>query len=214
MFAVPQQSKRQGVHNNALLLVYGLFEGVESVFVRVEEPETSSTELKRLEDIYNMDTSEFLLLKKAGVSPTGDENVDEMWLHMHSINERAKMVSHEHKASLTLKDGSKLGLLIADTFLTRLGGVFLQKPSSDEALWIKPCRAIHTVGCGPLGVLFLDRNYTVLRVEPVVMPNRIIWQKGATSVLEFAVGSPLSVLEKGDKLHIRPRERKENHTAY
>ncbi len=92
----------------------------------------------------------------------------------------------------------------ADTFLTRLVGLLgRDRMDSDEALWISPCRGIHTVGMRfPIDAIFLDRNMKVVEVRERVVPWRATrFIGGASSVLELAEGGAARAgVQIGDQL--------------
>jgi len=80
----------------------------------------------------------------------------------------------------------------ADSFRTRLSGL-IGRPFLTEgtALWIIPCRGVHTRGMTfPIDVLFLDRTLKVVAVEEDLHPGRmtaIRWK--ARTVLELPAGT-------------------------
>ncbi len=81
-------------------------------------------------------------------------------------------------------------LVIADGFFARLvGWMGRERLPQDQALWLVPCRAVHTLGmrCA-LDLVFLDRHGRILRVDPAVLPWRIRGHLRAHSVLEMAPG--------------------------
>ena len=80
----------------------------------------------------------------------------------------------------------------ADTFWKRLKGLRGRGGlPPGEALWIIPCRGIHTRGMAfPIDALFLDASGTVLSVEENLEPGRfapIRWK--ARTVLELPAGT-------------------------
>lgn len=81
-------------------------------------------------------------------------------------------------------------LSVADTHWTRLRGL-LGLAADDfrngSGLWIVPCHGIHTLGMGfPIDVVYLDRQNTVIHVQPEVRPWRFApVRRQATSVLEL-----------------------------
>ena len=80
----------------------------------------------------------------------------------------------------------------ADTFLTRLIGLLGRDGlMEDEALWISPCKGIHTIGMSfPIDVIFLDDYLKVVALREQVAPWRATrFFKAATSVLELPAGS-------------------------
>lgn len=80
-----------------------------------------------------------------------------------------------------------LRLSIAASFLSRATGLLLDRyPAAHHGLWLKPCRAVHTVGMRrPIDVVFLDRHLTVLHVVHSLQPNRAAWCWGAYSAVEL-----------------------------
>jgi hypothetical protein len=62
-------------------------------------------------------------------------------------------------------------------------------PADGWALWIRPCRAIHTFWLArPIDVLFLDRRLRVARRIDGLAPGRVAWCLAAHSVLELPAG--------------------------
>jgi uncharacterized protein len=80
----------------------------------------------------------------------------------------------------------------ADSFRARLRGL-IGRPSLAEgaALWIIPCRGVHTRGMTfPIDVLYLDRTLRVVAVEEHLYPGRMTpfrWK--ARTVLELPAGT-------------------------
>jgi len=84
-----------------------------------------------------------------------------------------------------------LAIRRADTFRARakglLGASFLDDA---QALWLAPCRAVHTFGMRfAIDVVFLDGRGKVLRIVPNLLPYRLAWCLRAASVLELAAGT-------------------------
>lgn len=80
----------------------------------------------------------------------------------------------------------------ADTALARLVGLLGRRElAPGSALWISPCKGIHTMGMRfPIDVIFLDDEMKVVAVRENVAPwrmTRIVMS--ASSVLEMAAGS-------------------------
>jgi uncharacterized membrane protein (UPF0127 family) len=81
-------------------------------------------------------------------------------------------------------------LAVADTHWTRLRGL-LGRSAHDfgngDGLWIVPCHGVHTLGMGfAIDVLYLDRNMTVIHIQPNLQPWRVApIRREATSVLEL-----------------------------
>lgn len=63
----------------------------------------------------------------------------------------------------------------ADGFLTRLIGLLARRRlGAEEALWLVPCWAVHTIGMRfPIDVLFLDREGKVVTVLEGLRPWRL-----------------------------------------
>ena len=98
----------------------------------------------------------------------------------------------------------------ADSFLTRLLGLLRRKRlAPEEALWLVPGKAVHTVGMKfPIDVLFIDRGKKVVAVVPGMVPNRATrFYFAAHSVLELPKGTIIkSRTEAGDQLDISAEE--------
>ena len=98
-----------------------------------------------------------------------------------------------------LRNGKELSnnVVVADSLLKRLKGLLGRSEMlAGEALWIKPCMAVHTFLMKfPIDVVFLNTKNRVIAVIRNLQPNRItrLYLKSA-SVLEL----PASVLESTD----------------
>jgi len=79
----------------------------------------------------------------------------------------------------------------ADTFRARAKGLLGSRYLDDgDALWLAPCRAVHTFGMRfAIDVVFLDARGKVLRVVPNLPPYRLACCLPAASVLELAAGT-------------------------
>ena len=86
------------------------------------------------------------------------------------------------------QQGGQAGGGLADALGGLLGSDGL---AEDEALWISPCKGIHTIGMTfPIDAVFLDGGRRVVAVRERVVPWRATrFIKGASSVLELAAGS-------------------------
>jgi uncharacterized membrane protein (UPF0127 family) len=74
-----------------------------------------------------------------------------------------------------------------------------------EALWIVPCRGVHTFAMRfPLDLVYLDHDRRVIDVQENVVPWRVAPLRfGAESVMELPLGTiRKSRTEKGDKIEI------------
>ena len=82
-----------------------------------------------------------------------------------------------------------LTLYKAETFFERLQGLLLRKPLDEhEALLIKPCSDIHSIGMKySIDVAFIDNAGLVLKVV-CLKPNRFARCHGSKSVIEFKAG--------------------------
>ena len=94
----------------------------------------------------------------------------------------------------------------ADTFWTRLRGLSGRSGlPAGEALWIIPCRGVHTHGMAfSIDVLFLDGDGNVVGLEENLGPGRfapIRWK--AKTVLELPAGTIRRTRTQiGDKIDI------------
>src|SRR5258706_1019903 len=98
----------------------------------------------------------------------------------------------------------------ADNFLTRLLGLLKRKNlGPEEALWLVPGKAVHTVGMKfPIDVIFIDRANKVVALVPAMAPNRAtrVYLE-AHSILELPKGTMFkSRTEAGDFLDISSAE--------
>ena len=79
-------------------------------------------------------------------------------------------------------------MILAHTWRRRLKGLLGDPPlNATQALWLKPCNAIHTVGMTyPIAVHFLDSKGQVVRSIPSLRPWRFAICLRATSVIEMS----------------------------
>jgi uncharacterized membrane protein (UPF0127 family) len=103
-------------------------------------------------------------------------------------------------------------LTVAQTHWSRLRG--LLGASADDfrngrGLWIRPCRGVHTLAMRfPIDVVYLDRDGTVVHLEPNLQPWRFSPVRlQAASVLELPIRS-IAATETalGDRIEIRMNE--------
>ena len=76
-----------------------------------------------------------------------------------------------------------------------------------HALWLAPCRSIHTVGMRfAIDVVFLDQACRVVKVASGLVPWRLTWGGWrAHGALEFAAGEAARLgLTAGQRLQLRP----------
>ncbi|MGA6983602.1 MAG: DUF192 domain-containing protein [Candidatus Sulfotelmatobacter sp.] len=104
-------------------------------------------------------------------------------------------------------------LAVAQTHWSRLRGL-LGTAENDfrngRGLWIRPCRGVHTLAMSfPIDVIYLDREFTVVHLEPNLQPWRFSPVRlQAASVLELprntvaqtetAMGDRIQIKMKGE----------------
>ena len=94
---------------------------------------------------------------------------------------------------------------LADTILSRMFGLMFTKDLAiNEGLIIRPCNSIHTCFMNySLDIVFLDRNYSVVKIIYNMKPWRISWMYfKAFQVLEMKSGGLKIKLEHGEKLEV------------
>jgi uncharacterized membrane protein (UPF0127 family) len=94
----------------------------------------------------------------------------------------------------------------ADTIFKRMKGLLGRNSlPPGEALWLRPCKSVHTIGMKfPIDVLFLAKDNRVVGVEENIPPNRFsAFIFKAAGVLELAAGTVSeSGTKEGDVLEI------------
>ncbi len=92
----------------------------------------------------------------------------------------------------------------ADNFLQRLFGLLFKNPLKDgEALLIRDCRSIHTIGMRySIDIVFIDENGKVISTLKDIPPWRFTpYIREARSVIEFRSGSLKGeTLNAGDRI--------------
>ena len=95
-------------------------------------------------------------------------------------------------ASLDM-DGRTMLLRIyeATGFLARARGLLGTAPlAGDEALWIRPCNSVHTLGMRyAIDVVFLDRRQRVIAMRQSLQPLRLAAVRRAHSTVELKAGT-------------------------
>ncbi|MFN7949132.1 MAG: DUF192 domain-containing protein [Blastocatellia bacterium] len=95
---------------------------------------------------------------------------------------------------------------LANTALTRLRGLLGRwRLESDEALWLRPCNGIHTIGMlFAIDAIFLDQELRIVRLIENLRPFRVTMPHlQARSVLEMAAHSVARFqLRTGDQLRV------------
>ena len=100
--------------------------------------------------------------------------------------------------------GERIG--VADSSLSRMAGLLGKSGLAPATgLLIVPSQAVHSIGMRfPIDVLFMDRNWRVIHVQPSMVPYRISglhWR--ARCVLELPVGAIAETCTSvGDELRI------------
>lgn len=92
---------------------------------------------------------------------------------------------------------------VADSFFSRLRGLLgTAALPAGNALLLKPCNSVHTVGMRyPIDVVFLDRDARVLKVVPSLPPWRSAGCSGSRMALELPAGTATRTgIEPGYKL--------------
>lgn len=95
---------------------------------------------------------------------------------------------------------------LADTILGRLVGLLGRRSlEPEEALWIVPCKSVHTIGMRfPIDVVFLTKKHVVVETVSHLLPGRLTkWHFSAYSVLELPAGAVNRArIAAGDQLDI------------
>jgi len=78
-------------------------------------------------------------------------------------------------------------LPVANDFRTRLLGLaWRDRTEAGPGLLIPRCASVHTFGMRfELDLFFLDESGRVISVRRRVPPRRVVWQRGASAVLEL-----------------------------
>lgn len=114
------------------------------------------------------------------------------------------------KRGVLLRDGECLVGRAGGAFgwWSRLRGLLFRRPlagDGSEALLIRPCSSIHTIGMGyALDVVFIDREGNVVKVREGVKPWRACFGRGAHAVIEFHHGAARRLrIAAGDRIEWR-----------
>lgn len=88
------------------------------------------------------------------------------------------------------RTAAPLALQVCTGPIERARGLLARpEPPPGTALWLQPCRAIHTCGMRyPIDVAFVDARGLVLDVHEAVRPFRVLKRRDAASVLELRAG--------------------------
>jgi uncharacterized protein len=124
------------------------------------------------------------------------------------------MLSQWPMSAVNSSRGTRLSksVRVANTHWTRFCGLIgtaAQDFQFGEALWIVPCRGVHTFGMRfPLDLLYLDRGGNVVEVRENVRPWCVAPVRlSAASVLELPAGAiHTSGTQLGDRIEIAQAE--------
>jgi len=115
-------------------------------------------------------------------------------------------VSFRNLPAASLKvDGRMTSLRVyeASHFLARARGLLgRERLDRDEALWIRPCGSVHTIGMRyAIDLVFVDAEQRVLSVKRQIEPLRFAGHAGARSTIELLAGTAAVVwIMPGSKL--------------
>lgn len=103
--------------------------------------------------------------------------------------------------ALNTRNGKEIAnnVVLAESIFDRMKGLLgRQGLEEGEALWIRPCKSIHTIGMKfPIDVVFLDFDNRVIEIREKMPPNRLTKTfLKANTVLELPAGT-LSLTETG-----------------
>ena len=112
-------------------------------------------------------------------------------------------------ARLVTADGRHVATVeLATAPITRARGLLGRSGlEPGRALWLAPCRSIHTVGMRfAIDVVFLDREFSVLALFENLGPFRLAWGGWrARGALEFGAGEAARLgLSLGQPLRLQP----------
>ncbi len=90
----------------------------------------------------------------------------------------------------------------ADTWLSRLMGMFSNRAKQFDAIKLTPCRSIHTFFMKEvIDVYFLDDKDVVIRSVRNMKANRVAYCNEASSTLEVVIKDQHKIFEVGEKVH-------------
>ena len=81
------------------------------------------------------------------------------------------------------------------SMLERMRGLLGRPPlQQHQGLLIKPCSSVHTFGMRyPIDLVFLDKNWRIMKLVHSLKPSRIVWAWGAYMVIEMLGGALLEL---------------------
>jgi len=110
------------------------------------------------------------------------------------VGKRCQDVSSQPLRAVVVESGRELAesVHVADSLFSRMKGLLGRKSlNHGEALWIIPCKGIHTIGMRfAIDAVFLDINSRIVAVMADLPPNRMsrIYPRAA-SVIELQAGT-------------------------
>jgi uncharacterized membrane protein (UPF0127 family) len=93
---------------------------------------------------------------------------------------------------------------LAEKVFQRMRGLLFRKPlEPDQAMLIRPCSSIHTIGMSyPLDIVFIDAQGIVLKTFRNVRPLRMAFAINAYATVEFYAGEIERIgIQSGDYLN-------------
>lgn len=92
--------------------------------------------------------------------------------------------------NLNINGHSVKRAIIADTWLRRLTGLLFVPRDAFDAIWLSPCRSIHTIGMRyAIDILFLDQRNKVVGLKENLRPLRVCnGPSGTRSTIELPAG--------------------------
>ena len=95
---------------------------------------------------------------------------------------------------------------VADSFFSRLKGLLgTSGLAAGRGLVITPCNSVHTFGMRySIDVLFVNKEHTILKIVPDMLPGKIALCRGSRYVVELPSGAVLQqAIYVGDKIFLR-----------
>jgi uncharacterized membrane protein (UPF0127 family) len=113
-------------------------------------------------------------------------------------------ITHSRTGAVVAADA-----VLADSPLSRMKGLLGRRSMpANEAIILRPASSIHTLFMRfALDVIYLDREDTVVKVVPDLVPWRFSAASGGHTVIEMAAGATKGLgIEAGDRLVLTPLE--------
>lgn len=89
-------------------------------------------------------------------------------------------------------------------FFSRLVGLMGKRLSPGEALWLRPCRSVHTCFLpSPIDIIFVSRTWRVVGLRCTLPPWRVAACRGSTQAIELPPGTvERTGMKVGDELKL------------